>query len=284
MTAPTMTPTTDSPSAPKRSRQRRLPAPLDSAILGTYKRAPVEFVARRRRVSRSTPTGKRYLDFVSGIAVNALGYGDAGLEAAMHAAADGLDPHVEPVPHRAGRALAAALVEQSFADKVFFCNSGAEANEGAFKFARRWARTQRRREARDRRAARRVPRPAVRHARRDRSSGVSRAVPSARRRASRSSSATSRISTSRSSADTVGGADRRAGAGRGRRARARPGFLRELRALTQGARRRAHLRRDPVRPRPHRDAVRLRAVRRRAGHADAGEAARRRTADGRRSS
>jgi acetylornithine/N-succinyldiaminopimelate aminotransferase len=37
--------------------------------------------------------------------------------------------------------LAAALVERSFADKVFFCNSGAEANEGAFKFARRWARS-----------------------------------------------------------------------------------------------------------------------------------------------
>jgi acetylornithine/N-succinyldiaminopimelate aminotransferase len=40
-----------------------------------------------------------------------------------------------------GRDLAAALVERSFASKVFFCNSGAEANEGAFKFARRWART-----------------------------------------------------------------------------------------------------------------------------------------------
>src|SRR6185295_7574679 len=40
----------------------------------------------------------------------------------------------------AGEQLAAKLVERSFASKVFFCNSGAEANEGAFKFARRWAR------------------------------------------------------------------------------------------------------------------------------------------------
>jgi acetylornithine/succinyldiaminopimelate/putrescine aminotransferase len=59
----------------------------------------------------------------------------------MHAAADGL-VHLSnlyetpPAPR-----LATALVERSFADKVFFCNSGAEANEGAFKFARRWART-----------------------------------------------------------------------------------------------------------------------------------------------
>jgi acetylornithine/succinyldiaminopimelate/putrescine aminotransferase len=73
--------------------------------------------------------------------VNALGYGDPGLVAAMHAAADGLVHlsnlyETSPAPR-----LAAALVERSFADKVFFCNSGAEANEGAFKFARRWART-----------------------------------------------------------------------------------------------------------------------------------------------
>ena len=48
--------------------------------------------------------GKRYLDFVSGIAVNALGYGDAGLRSAMHDAADGLDSRLEPLRDRAGRA------------------------------------------------------------------------------------------------------------------------------------------------------------------------------------
>jgi acetylornithine/N-succinyldiaminopimelate aminotransferase len=110
------------------------------AILGTYKRAPVEFT-HGSGVYLYDATGRRYLDFVSGIAVNALGYADPGLQAAMHHAADGL-VHVSNLYASApGRELAARLVERSFASKVFFCNSGAEANEGAFKFARRWART-----------------------------------------------------------------------------------------------------------------------------------------------
>ena len=110
------------------------------AVLNTYKRAPGEFV-RGEGVYLYDAEGKKYLDFVSGIAVNALGYSDPGLVGALHAAADGL-VHLSnlfdtsPAPR-----LAATLVERSFADKVFFCNSGAEANEGAFKFARRWART-----------------------------------------------------------------------------------------------------------------------------------------------
>jgi len=110
------------------------------AVLPTYKRAPGEIV-RGEGVYLVDASGKRYLDFVSGIAVNALGYGDPGLVAALHAAADGL-VHVSNLYETApATKLAAALVARSFADKVFFCNSGAEANEGAFKFARRWART-----------------------------------------------------------------------------------------------------------------------------------------------
>jgi acetylornithine/succinyldiaminopimelate/putrescine aminotransferase len=73
--------------------------------------------------------------------VNALGYGDAGLRQAMHAAADGLIHVSNLYATFPGQQLANTLAERSFADKVFFCNSGAEANEGAFKFARRWART-----------------------------------------------------------------------------------------------------------------------------------------------
>ena len=112
---------------------------VTEAILGTYKRAPVQLV-RGEGVFLFDAEGKRYLDFVSGIAVNALGYGDPGLVAAMHAAVDGL-VHVSNLYHTAaGERLAARFVARSFADKVFFCNSGAEANEGAFKFARRWAR------------------------------------------------------------------------------------------------------------------------------------------------
>jgi acetylornithine/N-succinyldiaminopimelate aminotransferase len=116
------------------------PVVIDSAILGTYKRAPVEFV-RGSGVHLYDTEGKAYLDFVSGIAVNALGYDDAGLKAAMHSAVDGLVHTSNLYSTAPGERLAAALVAKSFADKVFFCNSGAEANEGAFKFARRWART-----------------------------------------------------------------------------------------------------------------------------------------------
>jgi acetylornithine/N-succinyldiaminopimelate aminotransferase len=113
--------------------------PTSDTLLANYKRAPIELVDGDG-VYLVAADGTRYLDFVSGIAVNALGYGDTGLRDAMHAAADGL-VHVSNLYATApGEQLAATLVERSFADKVFFCNSGAEANEGAFKFARRWAR------------------------------------------------------------------------------------------------------------------------------------------------
>ena len=115
-------------------------APQTSALLGNYKRAPSELVDGDG-VYLVDADGKRYLDFVSGIAVNALGYGDAGLKQAMHAAADGLIHTSNLYATAPGERLAQTLVDKSFADKVFFCNSGAEANEGAFKFARRWART-----------------------------------------------------------------------------------------------------------------------------------------------
>jgi predicted acetylornithine/succinylornithine family transaminase len=114
--------------------------PVIDSLLGTYKRAPVCFVDGEG-VYLVDSEGKRYLDFVSGIAVNALGYGDTGLRQAMHTAADGLIHVSNLYASLPGQQLASTLVERSFADKVFFCNSGAEANEGAFKFARRWART-----------------------------------------------------------------------------------------------------------------------------------------------
>ncbi len=115
------------------------PAPVVDALLGNYKRAPGHF-AEGDGVYLIDSEGKRYLDFVSGIAVNALGYGDPGLRAAMHSAADGLIHVSNLYATEPGEQLAAALVNKSFASKVFLCNSGAEANEGAFKFARRWAR------------------------------------------------------------------------------------------------------------------------------------------------
>jgi acetylornithine/N-succinyldiaminopimelate aminotransferase len=110
------------------------------ALLGNYKRAPGHFT-RGEGVYLFDETGKRYLDFVSGIAVNALGYGDPGLRAAMHDAADGLIHVSNLYATEPGEQLAASLVNNSFASKVFFCNSGAEAVEGSFKFARKWARS-----------------------------------------------------------------------------------------------------------------------------------------------
>jgi acetylornithine/N-succinyldiaminopimelate aminotransferase len=62
------------------------------------------------------------------------------LRHAMHEAADGLIHVSNLYSTAAGERLASALVDKSFAAKAFLCNSGAEANEGAFKFARRWAR------------------------------------------------------------------------------------------------------------------------------------------------
>jgi acetylornithine/N-succinyldiaminopimelate aminotransferase len=108
------------------------------AVLPTYKRQ-LE-IARGEGVYLIDTDGNRYLDFVSGIAVNALGYSDAGLVKVLRDAADKL-LHVSNLYWTSPAVrLAAAYLEHSFADKVFFCNSGAEANEGAFKFARRWAR------------------------------------------------------------------------------------------------------------------------------------------------
>ena len=110
------------------------------ALLATYKRVPVTFV-RGKGVELFDAAGRGYLDFASGIAVNALGYGDAGLEQAMHDAISTGIVHTSNLYHtEPGAALAQRLVDLSFADRVFFCNSGAEAVEGAFKIARKWAR------------------------------------------------------------------------------------------------------------------------------------------------
>lgn len=83
---------------------------------------------------------KPYLDWVAGIAVNALGYNDAGVAEAVQTQLQTGLIHTSNLYHTEPQAaLAKLLVEKSFADRVFFCNSGAEANEGAVKFARRLA-------------------------------------------------------------------------------------------------------------------------------------------------
>jgi acetylornithine aminotransferase/acetylornithine/N-succinyldiaminopimelate aminotransferase len=83
--------------------------------------------------------GREYLDFTSGIAVTALGHCHPRVTGAIQEAARTL-LHVSNLFHNAPQAdLARLLCEHSFADRVFFCNSGAEANEAAFKLARKYA-------------------------------------------------------------------------------------------------------------------------------------------------
>ncbi|HJZ33981.1 MAG TPA: aspartate aminotransferase family protein [Hyphomicrobiaceae bacterium] len=86
----------------------------------------------------STSTGERYLDFASGIAVNALGHAHPKLIAALTQQAHKLW-HSSNLYRVAGQErLADRLCAATFADQVFFCNSGAEACEGAIKLTRRY--------------------------------------------------------------------------------------------------------------------------------------------------
>lgn len=107
-------------------------------VLQTYKRAPF-VLTHGQGVTLYDTEGNAYLDFVAGIAVNIFGYGDLQLTQAIQNAATGLI-HVSNLYHTAAHAeLATLLCEKSFADSVFFSNSGAEANEGAVKIARKKA-------------------------------------------------------------------------------------------------------------------------------------------------
>jgi len=110
-------------------------------VVHTYSRAP--FVLSHGQGAYLYDTeGKRYLDLVSGIAVNALGYADPELVGAMTTQAARLI-HTSNLYHTEPQTkLARMLVERSFADRVFFCNSGTESVEAAIKFARKWARRQ----------------------------------------------------------------------------------------------------------------------------------------------
>lgn len=107
-------------------------------VAQTYKRPPFLLI-HGEGVHLFDSDGKPYLDWVAGIAVNALGYNHPELIEAIQIGARGLI-HTSNLYHTAPQAeLAKLLVEKSFADRVFFTNSGAEANEGALKFARKVA-------------------------------------------------------------------------------------------------------------------------------------------------
>ncbi len=109
----------------------------DEVIAKTYKRFPI-VITQGKGCHLWDATGKQYTDFVSGIAVCNLGHSHPRVSKALAKQADTL-LHVsnlyytEPQVH-----LASWLTENSFADRVFFCNSGAEANEAAIKLARKY--------------------------------------------------------------------------------------------------------------------------------------------------
>ena len=106
------------------------------ALMPNYNRADLAF-ERGEGAWLFTADGRRYLDFGAGIATSSLGHGHPGLTRAIAEQA-GRVMHVSNlyrVPQ--AEALAARLVANSFGDSVFFCNSGAEANEGMVKMIRK---------------------------------------------------------------------------------------------------------------------------------------------------
>jgi predicted acetylornithine/succinylornithine family transaminase len=118
--------------------EKEIMALADENIMNTYKRFPIVLV-KGSGVKVWDVNGKEYLDFVAGIAVCNLGHSHPQVIAAVKEQLENLT-HVSNLYYTEPQAqLARLLVENSFADKVFFCNSGAEANEAAIKLARKYA-------------------------------------------------------------------------------------------------------------------------------------------------
>ncbi|XP_065857845.1 acetylornithine aminotransferase, mitochondrial [Euphorbia lathyris] len=108
-------------------------------MVGTYARAPL-VLASGKGCKLFDVEGREYLDMTSGIAVNALGHSDPDWVKAVVEQANVLT-HVSNVYYSIPQVeLAKSLVDYSFADRVFFTNSGTEANEAAIKFARKFQR------------------------------------------------------------------------------------------------------------------------------------------------
>src|SRR5438270_10522503 len=108
-------------------------------LLPTYDRQKVLFT-RGRGVYLWDSNGKRYLDFVSGIGVNALGHGHPAIQRVLKQQAGKLIHTSNLFYHEFQAELAKRLTKISGLDRAFFCNSGTEAWEGALKLARAYAR------------------------------------------------------------------------------------------------------------------------------------------------
>jgi predicted acetylornithine/succinylornithine family transaminase len=111
-------------------------ATLQSTLLPTYPATRVTFVDGEG-VWLTDEAGRRYLDFASGIAVVGLGHGHPAPLAAAHAQLDRIWHTSNLYGSEPVRALARALSERFGGAQAFFCNSGAEANEAALKYARK---------------------------------------------------------------------------------------------------------------------------------------------------
>ncbi|WP_136679388.1 aspartate aminotransferase family protein [Neptunomonas sp. XY-337] len=111
---------------------------FDQVMVPNYN--PQQMVPVRGRGSRVwDQAGNEYIDFAGGIAVNALGHCHPELVAALKDQADELWHLSNTFTNEPALRLAKQLTDNTFADKIFFCNSGAEANEAAFKLARKFA-------------------------------------------------------------------------------------------------------------------------------------------------
>ncbi|HCD1257080.1 TPA: aspartate aminotransferase family protein [Citrobacter amalonaticus] len=102
--------------------------------------APAPFIPVRGEGSRLwDQQGKEYIDFAGGIAVNALGHAHPELREALNVQASKFWHTGNGYTNEPALRLAKKLIDATFADRIFFCNSGAEANEAALKLARKYA-------------------------------------------------------------------------------------------------------------------------------------------------
>src|SRR5581483_9554884 len=123
-------------------RGRRMTAPDTRHLMYIANRPPIVMTEGRGSLLRDT-AGREYLDFVQGWAVNCLGHCPPVLvEAIAEQARRLINPSPGFFNDRAAE-LAELLSRRSFGGRVFFANSGAEANEGAIKLARKWGAKQR---------------------------------------------------------------------------------------------------------------------------------------------
>lgn len=113
-------------------------ATFDEVMVPNY--APAAIIPVSGKGSRVwDQQGREYVDFAGGIAVSSLGHCHPALVNALKQQADKLWHLSNVMTNEPALRLAKKLVDATFADKVYFANSGAEANEAAFKLARRWA-------------------------------------------------------------------------------------------------------------------------------------------------